>query len=443
MDTDERLETTERAGIVGEGHGMERHADAQRRVIRVLAASQVLGGIGTAAGAAVGALLAADLASESLSGLSSAASVIGSALIAIPVSRIMQQRGRRPGLMFAYLIGVAGAVVIVIGALLDLFPLALLGVVATGGGATAGLQSRYAATDLAAKDHRARSLAAVVWATTVGSILGPNLAAPMGSLASSIGIPRLAGPYLLTAVVYVAAASIIAVLLRPDPLLTAREAFPEPAAHRAAHRASSFSPPRQSSVRDALATIRGSSAAVLGLAAVVIGHAVMVAIMSMTPVHLQHEGASLEIVGIIISAHITGMYIASPLVGVATDRYGRPPVIVTGGALLLAACAFAGTAAGHAHVQLGIGLTLLGLGWSCTLIAGSTLVTESVPVDERPNVQGATDLLMGIAGASAGLLSGLVVGFGSYALLAVIAAALVVPLVLRAARPATVRPAIS
>ncbi|MDQ3541363.1 MAG: MFS transporter, partial [Chloroflexota bacterium] len=298
---------------MSEGQDMERHADAQRRVIRVLAASQVLGGIGTAAAVAVGALLAADLASESLSGLSSAASVIGSALIAIPVSRIMQRQGRRPGLIFAYLVGLGGAIVVVIAAMLDLFPLALLGLVATGGGTTAGLQSRYAATDLALPSHRGRSLAVVVWATTVGSILGPNLAAPMGALASSIGIPRLAGPYLLTAVVYTCAAAIISVLLRPDPLLTSQGTPGKPAAHRAALDPP-LAPPRPGSVRNALNTIRTSSAAVLGLASVVIGHAVMVAIMSMTPVHLQNEGASLEIVGIIISAHITGMYIASPLV---------------------------------------------------------------------------------------------------------------------------------
>lgn len=430
------------------GHGLEQHADTQRRVVRVLAASQVLGGIGAAAGAAVGALLAADLATESLSGLSASASVIGSALMAIPVSRIMQQRGRRPGLAFAYLVGMAGAVVIVIGALLDLFPLALLGVVATGSGMTAGLQSRYAATDLAAPGRRGRSLATVVWATTIGSILGPNLAAPMGSLAGSIGIPRLAGPYLLTVVVYGAAAAIISLLLHPDPLLVARDTLAGPAARRAGlpgtrQLGGTGSPVKPGSVRDALDTIRTSSAAVLGLASVVIGHAVMVAIMSMTPVHLQNEGASLEIVGVIISAHITGMYIASPLVGAAADRYGRQPVMVVGGGLLLAACAFAGTATGHAHAQLGIGLTLLGLGWSCTLIAGSTLVTESVPVGERPSVQGSTDLLMGIAGASAGLASGLVVGFGSYALLALIAACLVVPLIFRASRPLTARPALS
>jgi MFS family permease len=166
----------------------------------------------------------------------------------------------------------------------------------------------------------------------------------------------------------------------------------------------------------------------------------MVSIMAMTPVHLQHDGASLEVVGVIISAHITGMYVASPLVGIGVDRYGRRPVMLIGALILLAACAFAGTATGHETVQLGIGLGLLGLGWSCTLIAGSTLLTESVPVEDRPAAQGTTDLLMGIAGASAALLSGVVVGVGSYGLLAIISAVVVAPLVMGALRPSTLRP---
>jgi MFS family permease len=165
----------------------------------------------------------------------------------------------------------------------------------------------------------------------------------------------------------------------------------------------------------------------------------MVAVMSMTPVHLQHGDASLKIIGLVISGHITGMYIASPLVGMASDRIGRRPVIVTGCAILLASFVIAGTASGHQTVQLMIGLFLLGLGWSCTLIAGSTLLTESIPADDRPTVQGTADLLMGIAGASAGLLSGVVVGLGSYALLNIIAAILVIPLLAATIRIATPR----
>jgi MFS family permease len=397
--------------------------DAQKRVVRVLAAAQVLGGIGVAAGAAVGALLAADLATESLSGLSSTASVIGGALIAIPVTRVMNVQGRRPGLLLAYVIGIIGAVLVVAGATLDLFALALLGLVLTGGGTTAGLQSRYAATDLASPGTRGRALATVVWATTVGSVFGPNLAQPMGRLAESVGIARLAGPYMLTVVVFIVAAVLIAVYLRPDPLQLAREELARTMGGPA------VGPPRHGSIREATVLVRSIPAAALGFVAMAIGQAVMVAVMSMTPVHLQHGDASLRIIGFVISGHITGMYIASPLVGMASDRIGRRPVIVTGGVILLASFIIAGTATGHESTQLAIGLFLLGLGWSCTLIAGSTLLTESIPAEDRPNVQGTADLMMGIAGASAGLLSGVVVGLGSYALLNIICALLVVPLV--------------
>ncbi len=395
--------------------------------------SQVLGGLGTGSVAAVGALLSADLATESLSGLSSAGSVVGAALIALPVARIMQERGRRPGLQIAYAIGVIGTLIVVLGARLDSFAIAMIGVVLTGAGMTAGLQSRYAATDLAAANRRGRSLATVVWATPVGSVLGPNLASPMGRFAESIGIPRLAGPYLLTSAVFLAAAVMISLLLRPDPLLVSREV------RLAAGDTAALDAARRRPVGETFAMIRQIPAALLGLISVVVGHAVMVSIMSMTPVHLQHDGASLEIVGIIISAHITGMYVASPLVGIGVDRYGRRPVMLVGALLLLAACAFAGTSTGHETVQLGIGLALLGLGWSCTLIAGSTLLTDSVPVEERPSAQGATDLLMGVAGAAAALLSGLIVGLGSYALLAIAASVLVFALATVALRPGSLR----
>ena len=408
-------------------------AAAQRRTVGVLAASQVLGGLGTGAVVAVGALLAADLATESLSGLSSAGAVIGAALLALPVSRLMERKGRRAGLQLAYLAGVIGTLIVVLGAIVNSFPLAMVGVVLTGGGMAAGLQSRYAATDLSTPQRRGRSLATVVWATTVGSVAGPNLASPTGRVAEEIGVPELAGPYLLTGLMYVLAGVLISLLLRPDPLLTARAIRIE------AEEAGAGRTNVKRSLAATFAQIRSIPAALLGLVSVVVGHAVMVSIMAMTPVHLQHDGASLEVVGVIISAHITGMYVASPLVGIGVDRYGRRPVMLIGALILLAACAFAGTATGHETVQLGIGLGLLGLGWSCTLIAGSTLLTESVPVEDRPAAQGTTDLLMGIAGASAALLSGVVVGVGSYGLLAIISAVVVAPLVMGALRPSTLR----
>lgn len=407
---------------------IESHIHAtQQRIVRVLAAAQVLGGIGVAAGAAVGALLAADLATESLSGLAAASSVIGAAIFAIPVSRIMNQHGRRPGLLLAYAIGIVGALLVVVGAVIGQFPVALLGLVAMGGGTTAGLQSRYAATDLATPERRGRSLSTVVWATTVGSVLGPNLSEPMGNFAETIGVPRLAGPYLMTIGVFSISAAMIGLLLRPDPLITAREEL-------ARTTGLATGPALQTSIRAVIGSISSVPPAILGLVSMAAGHAVMVAVMSMTPVHLQHDGASLRIIGFVISGHITGMYIASPLVGMAADRFGRRSVIISGGFVLLASLVIAGTATGHESTQLGIGLFLLGLGWSCTLIGGSTLLTESVPVDNRPNVQGTADLIMGIAGAGAALLSGVVVGLGSYGLLNLLAALLVIPMLVLAVR---------
>ena len=390
----------------------------QKRVVRTLAAGQILGGIGVAAGAAVGALLAADLSSDKFSGLAAAASVTGAAVIALPVTRLMNERGRRPGLQLAYLLGIAGAILVVAGAQAGFFPLALLGLVLFGGGSTATLQSRYSATDLALPQHRGRALGTVVWATTVGSIVGPNLADPMGRFAERFGLPELAGPYLLSILVYVAAFVLISVFLQPDPLLAARHF---------ANTSKSVLPTRMK-FGAALTLIQQSSGATLGLASMVLGQMVMTAVMSMTPVHLDHQGASLGVIGTIISGHITGMYIASPLVGWATDRFGRRPVIASGSVILLVSFLIAGSAPDHHNLQLGIGLFLLGLGWSCTLIAGSTLLTESVELDFKPGVQGAADLTMGMAGASAGLLSGVVVGYSSYAMLTIISTCMILPL---------------
>jgi MFS family permease len=405
-------------------------AQVQQRTIRVLATAQVLGGVAVATGAAVGALLAADLASDSFSGIASSASAVGAAMIAIPVSRIMNLRGRRLGLVFAYFVALLGATLVVTGAILKFFPLALLGMLAFGGGNAATLQSRYAATDLAPPERRGRALATVVWATTLGSVLGPNLASPLGDLAERINVPELAGPYLLSMVVYVVAMVFVSTMLRPDPLLTARELHVGAAAHAQA--------PRRS-LMEALDAIVAVPAARIGLAAMMIGQAVMTAVMSMTPVHLKHAGESLRVVGFVISIHIAGMYAFSPLVGMATDRIGRRFVIGAGAIILLSSFLVAGTADGDQSLQLAVGLALLGLGWSCTLIAGSTLLSESMPIESRPSIQGTADLLMGISGASAGLVAGLVVGLGSYALLTVLATFLVLPLLgglVRISRPA-------
>ncbi|MEU2612046.1 MFS transporter [Micromonospora sp. NPDC007271] len=404
-------------------------APIQRRTVRLLFLTQIIGGIGVTIGISVGALLAARVAGTALAGLAQSAGVVGAALLAVPVTRLMAARGRRPGLAVAYLTGAVGGVLVVVATVVDLVPLLFLGMLLFGGGTAANLQARYTAVDLAEPARRGRQLSLVVWATTIGSVAAPNFATLADDTTRGWGLPPLAGPFAFSAAAFTVAAVVLLLLLRPDPLLTARRlaAADAPAAPTA----------RRAGVTAAWRTIRERPAARLGIAAVAMGHLVMVAVMSMTPVRLgeSHSDADvLRVVGIVLSLHIAGMYALSPVVGWLTDRLGRRPVILGGVALLVVACAIAGTA-GHHTPLLSVGLLLLGLGWSGTMVAGSTLLSESVPTAARPGVQGLSDLIMGLAGAGAAAASGFVMRAVGYPTLTLLAAIAVVPLVALALRP--------
>lgn len=397
----------------------------QRRTLGVLVGSQVIGGIGVAIGIAVGALLAADMGGTAVSGLGQSSLTVGAALLAVPVTRLMNRRGRRPGLAVAYVIGAVGGVLVVYAAGHGSLGLLFAGLFLFGGGNAANYQARYTAVDLAEPAHRGRQLSWVVWATTIGSVAGPNLA-PLA--VHRFGTASYSGPFVFSALAFTAAALTVVLLLRPDPLLTARSL----ALTRAA--------PARTGLRAAVAEVMASPSARLGIAAVAVGHVVMIGVMSMTPVHIgetAHGDAAVRIVGIVLSVHIAGMYALSPITGYLTDRVGRRPVILGGVALLLTACAVAGTA-GHDTVRLTLGLSLLGLGWSGTMVAGSTLLSESVGIANRPSVQGLSDLVMGVAAASAGALGGVIVAWSSYGTLTLLAAVATVPLVALALRPVVV-----
>ncbi|MCZ7473892.1 MULTISPECIES: MFS transporter [unclassified Micromonospora] len=406
-------------------------AGIQRRTVRLLFLTQIIGGIGVTIGISVGALLAARVAGTALAGLAQSAGVVGAALLAIPVTRLMTARGRRPGLVLAYAVGAVGGVLVVVATVTRLVPLLFVGMLLFGGGTAANLQARYTAVDLAEPQRRGRQLSLVVWATTIGAVAAPNFAALADETTRGWGLPALAGPFAFSAVAFTLTAVVLLVLLRPDPLLTARRltaAEPAPGAAPAVA--------RRGGMAAAWRTVRGRPAARLGIAAVAVGHLVMVAVMSMTPVHLGewHSDADvLPVVGLVLSLHIAGMYALSPVVGWLTDRFGRRPVILGGVALLLAACAVSGTS-GHSTPLLSVGLALLGLGWSGTMVAGSTLLSESVPTADRPGVQGLSDLLMGLAGAGAAAASGFVMRAVGYPTLTLLSAIAVVPLVALALR---------
>ena len=401
----------------------------QRRTLRLLFATQIISGIGVAIGASVGALLAAQLASVTVSGFALSTVVVGAALLALPASEIVRRSGRRLSLATTYLVAAIGAIVVVVAAMRESIALLFAGFFLFGGGTAAGMQARYAAVDLAPAPQRGRHLSVIFWATTLGAVAGPNLAAVAGTSLKSYAVPTLAGPFVFSAALFVLAAVIFMLLLRPDPAVLARTALAQ-AAERADDRS-------RGSMRAALAAVVSNPSARLGVIAMAVGHLVMNAVMAMTPVHIRdagHDAAhTLRIVGFVLSVHVAGMYAFSPVIGWLTDRFGRRPIIVTGFLFLLAACALAGTA-GHDSPRLAAGLLALGIGWSSTVVAGSTLLSDSITADLRPSAQGLSDLTMGLAGASASALSGVVMQAWGYSMLALIVALAAAPFIVLAAR---------
>jgi MFS family permease len=373
----------------------------------VLVGAQVLGGAGIGVGAAVSPLLAREILGDgTFAGLAFAALTFGAAAASLPLSRTMARRGRRPGLVRGYVVAMSGAAMAVVSAEVASFPLLLLGMLLLGSGTAANLLARYAGADLAEPDRRGRAIATVVWATTVGAVAGPNVLGPAGRLATSLGLPALAGPYLIGVGCFAGACLLVATSLRPDPLVVAGGLGSTDGGR-----------PRRS-VRSRLEAILRHPAAGTGLATMILAHAVMVSVMTMTPLHLRDHGDSLEIVGVVISLHIAGMYALAPVFGVLTDRLGQLPV-AQGAAVTLVGATTLAALAGHTHVLIGAALVLLGLGWSMATIAGATLLTGSVPPEERAETQGVADMAVGLAGGIGGTVSGIVVGIVGYTALSV------------------------
>lgn len=409
----------------GAPSGTPERSAVQRSTIATLVGSQAMGGVGVSTGIAVSALLAEDiLGSADLAGLAQTTQVLGAAAASYGIARVTVVGGRRPGLTAGYLVGALGAALCVVAGVAESFAALLVGTTLLGAATAANSQARFAATDLADPSRRARALSIVVWATTLGAVVGPNLVGPAGDVAEAIGLPRLTGAYVLGVIGTALAALLVASRMRPDPLLLAREL----------ERAAGTAPPPVR--RRALDAVREHPRAVAGIAGVAAAHATMVSVMIMTPLHMGHGGASLEVIGFVISVHIVGMYAFSPAVGWFTDAAGPRLALLVGAALLFCAVGLAGTAGEGSSVGLTVGLLLLGLGWSFALVAGSAVVTAAVPLADRPSVQGFSDLVMGVAAGGGGALAGLVVGVWGYATLnagaavivcVVLASALAVP----------------
>ncbi|MFM1758411.1 MAG: hypothetical protein RL193_988 [Actinomycetota bacterium] len=395
---------------------MSQHQQLQRKTLKTLTAAQVGAGVGTAGTVAAGSLLVASITgSEELAGLAQTFSVLGAAALALPLARLTTRGGRRVSLSFGYAAGVLGSILAIIGGINSNVILMLAGSFLVGSASASAYQARFAAIDLVDEAHRAKQLSYVVWGSTIGAVTGPNLMSPAGDLAENFGLPRLTGPYIIAAFTLTFAALLIFVFLKPDPYLTALG------------EGKSFEAGKKH-IKEALLHIWHKPVALFAILSIAIGHLVMVSIMVMTPVHMAHVDVTLKIIGLVISVHVIGMYAFSPVVGGISDRIGKIKTIQVGLLILFASAIISGSAAADNISSLGFGLFLLGLGWSFTLIAGSALLSSSVDATLKTSSQGASDLVMNLAGAGGGAVAGVIISVLTYGWLCVFAAIPVIAL---------------
>ncbi len=368
----------------------------QRRTRNVLVFGQIMAGLGMGATLTMGALLAEYITgSEAWSGMAATMSTLGSAVAAIPLARLAQRRGRAFALGTGAALAAFGALIIISSSAMMSLPVLLLGLGVIGVGGAVNLQARFAATDLATPATRGRDLSIVVWATTIGAVAAPNLNGIGADMGDALGMPHMTGPFLFTIAAQLCATVVYVVGLRPDPLAVRRELQLDQVAA-----GENLNRPVQRRV-------------LFIIAAIGLGHATMVAVMSMTPVHLVHHGASLASSSFAISLHVAGMYAFSPVFGILADRIGRLRVMFIGQGIMLASLVVTAMFADN-QTLVTVGLFLLGLGWSANTVAGSTLVVETCFAENKTRIQGRSDLVMSASGAAAGALAGPAVAMMGY-----------------------------
>ncbi|MGF9983484.1 MFS transporter [Bacillus subtilis] len=381
----------------------EKQKSLYKRTLFVVSISQIFGGAGLAAGVTVGALIAQQmLGTDAFAGLPSALFTLGSAGSALIVGRLSQRYGRRTGLSAGFMIGGLGAIGVIMAAIINSIFLLFISLLIYGAGTATNLQARYAGTDLANHKQRATAVSITMVFTTFGAVAGPSLVNVMGDFALSIGVPSLAGPFILAAAAYMLAGVVLFIMLRPDPLVIARTievANEEPGdkGHLAATEHT-----------------ENKKGIIVGATVMVLTQIVMVAIMTMTPVHMRHHGHDLGAVGLVIGFHIGAMYLPSLVTGVLVDRLGRTAMAISSGTTLLLAGVIAAFAPGDSMVLLVIALSLLGLGWNFGLISGTALIVDSTDTATRAKTQGTVDVLIALSGAAGGALSGMIVAGSSY-----------------------------
>ncbi|WIK97576.1 MFS transporter [Bacillus bombysepticus] len=414
----------DKAGALIDNHVYteEEQQKLYKRTLIIVSISQMFGGAGLAAGITVGALLAQQmLGTDAFAGLPTAMFTLGSALAAFIVGKLSQRYGRRIGLATGFIVGGFGAIGVVMAALTNSIILLLISLLIYGAGTATNLQARYAGTDLADKKQRATAVSITMVMTTFGAVAGPNLVGVMGSFAHSIGVPKLAGPFILSAAAFILAGLVLFVMLRPDPLIIANiiERYKQEHTYKGQ--------PITDEVKE------NKQGITVGAIVMILTQIVMVAIMTMTPVHMGHHGHGLSAVGLVIGFHVGAMYLPSLVTGMLIDKIGRTTMSIAGGVILLAAGVIAAIAPSDSLLLLIVALSLLGLGWNLGLISGTAQIVDSTTPSTRAKTQGEIDVFIALAGASGGAMSGMVVANSSYAALSLaggVLALLLIPVVI-------------
>ncbi|WP_416828426.1 MFS transporter [Ectobacillus polymachus] len=401
----------------------EKQRQLYRRTLFIVVISQIFGGAGLAAGITVGALLAQQmLGTDSFAGVPVALFTLGSAGAALVVGRLSQRFGRRVGLATGFFAGGIGAIGVVVSALTNNIVLLFASLLIYGAGTATNLQARYAGTDLANSSQRATAISIAMVSTTFGAVAGPNLVDVMGRFAMSIGVPALAGPFILATASYILAGLVLFTFLRHDPLIVAKAIAKVQKADKSNILDTNSKTPAINN--------RGI---IVGATLMILTQVVMIAIMTMTPIHMKHHGHNLSEVGMVIGIHVGAMYLPSLITGVLVDKVGRTTMAIASGFTLLAAGILAAFAPADSMLVLMIALALLGLGWNFGLISGTALIVDSTHPSTRAKMQGTVDVLIALAGASGGALSGMVVAQSSYAMLSLcggILSLLLIPVVI-------------
>lgn len=397
--------------------------------------AHAFGSAATVATVTIATIVGAELSGRTwLAGVPGAAGQAGGAVTAVLVAWFVARFGRRFGLTAGAAIGAAGMALAAVGVIFGSIVLVLAGLV-VGGTATAAVKfGRYVAADVHPEASRGLALSIVVMGGTVGSVMGPALVPLSSRWATAAGLPELAGPYLTASVLFLAATTCFALLVRgrtradtrtveshadesrTDDVRTGAPAA-DGQASQGSRSASEGARPARTSLFDRRSWGFDDPGVVTATVALVASQAVMTLLMGITSLHMREHDHGLGAISAVFSGHTLGMFAFSVASGWATDRFGRAVVMVWGAVLLVVSCVLAPLS--NAFFPIFVALFILGLGWNLCYVAGSALLADRLQGRDATRAKGLNEALVGAVAALSAVLGGVLFALFGYGLLAI------------------------